>query len=104
MPVVYEDTYKKTGMFGELAPYCDFGTGNKGQASNQALAAAQLSKLIGKTTVVSAASRKSARASEGDKKLQQLASLIESCMDVTPATRISAAAACQHDIFKEVEL
>merc|ERR1712050_387824 len=45
MPVVYEDTYKKTSMFGELAPYCDFGSGNKGQASNQALAAAQLSKL-----------------------------------------------------------
>jgi len=102
LPVNPESAYKKTPMFTELAPHADFG---KVQGkSAQDMAKAQLSKLIGRTTVVGASVKKKAGLSDDEKKLKMLSELVEQCMDVNPTTRTSAAAACQHEALKVVEL
>lgn len=101
-PVDPEQTYKKTPILGELAPHIDFG---KVQARlMQEQAKAQLSKLIGRTTVLSAATKKSHQPTEGEKKLRALADLVERCMEMDPSDRIAAAAACEHDALRAVQL
>lgn len=95
------EKYKKRSMFSELAPHANFGTAKGLTAQEQAKA--QLSKLIGATTVVSAASKRVSGPTESEKKLQLLAELVEQCMDVDPSTRASAATAVDHVIFQDVE-
>jgi len=101
-PVDPDRAYKKTPMLGELAPFTDFGKVHAKIA--QDLAKAQLSKLIGRTTVLSAATKKSGGPSEGERKLRALADLLERCMEMDPSERITAAAACEHDAMKAVAL
>lgn len=101
-PVDADRVYKKTGMLGEIAPFVDFG---KVQAKvAQDLAKAQLAKLIGRTTVVSAAMKKSGGPSEGERKLRSLADLVERLMEIDPNERLTAAASCEHEVMKAVEL
>lgn len=105
-PVDPEKTYKKTCMMSELLPHVDFGKA-RAQAAHD-LAKAQLSKLIGKITVIAAATRKKGAAgaelTESEKRVRQLADLVERCLDVDPASRITAAEACEHEAMKAVEL
>jgi len=103
-PVDPEKTYKKTSMLMDLMPHVDFGKSQARAASD--LAKAQLSKLIGRTTVVGAAEKKKkgSQESESEKKVRLLADLVERCMDINPATRISAKEACEHDALQVVEL
>merc|ERR1740121_2646346 len=103
VPVDPEKTYKKTDMLKELMPHVDFGKSQKAAASD--LAKAQLAKLIGRTTVVGAAQKKKGKEeSDGEKKVRHLADLVERLMDIDPATRITAAQACEHDSMKVVDL
>jgi len=99
---VAPDAYKKVPMFGELAPYADFGKARGQTAQEQAKA--QLSKLIGRTTVVAGTSKRKRELTEPEKNLQSLSALIEQCMDVDPANRASAASAVSHEVFASVDL
>eukprot|EP00408_Alexandrium_pacificum_P020037 CAMPEP_0171209038 /NCGR_PEP_ID=MMETSP0790-20130122/28392_1 /TAXON_ID=2925 /ORGANISM="Alexandrium catenella, Strain OF101" /LENGTH=391 /DNA_ID=CAMNT_0011674641 /DNA_START=81 /DNA_END=1256 /DNA_ORIENTATION=- len=101
-PVDADRAYKKTGLLGELAPFIDFGKVHARIA--QDLAKAQLSKLIGRTTVLSASTKKSSGPSEGERKLRSLADLMERLMEIDPNERITAAGACDHEALKAVEL
>jgi len=103
-PVDADKTYRKTGFLSTLMGSVDFGKENAKSASE--LAQAQLSKLIGRTTVIGAAQkkRKGAGMSDTEQRVRQLADLIEKCMDIDPTQRITAAQAVQHDVFKAVEL
>jgi len=102
-PVDADKTYRKTPMVSELLPHVDAGKENAKAASD--LARAQLSKLIGRTTVIAAAQKKKgAGPTETEKKVRLLADLVERCMDVDPTARISAAQAFEHEVLKAVEL
>jgi len=101
-PVDPDTTYKKTPMLNELLASVDFGKENARAASD--LAKAQLAQLIGGMTVIGAATKKKGGPSEGEKKVKQLAELVERLMEIDPAGRLSAAEACQLDVLKEVEL
>jgi len=101
-PVDPDKVYVRKPLLGELAPYVNFGSAQGQSAQNQARA--QLSRLIGRTTVVSAATKKSGGPTEGEKKLKELSNLLESLMEVDPGQRITAALACEHDSLKSVEL
>lgn len=95
-------TFKSKPMYQELAGFVDFGT-SKG-LSAQDLSKTQLSRLIGSTTVVGAAGKQDASSKgEGEKKLEFLAELIESCMNIDPSLRISAADAVKVTVFKDVQ-
>eukprot|EP00927_Polykrikos_kofoidii_P023670 TRINITY_DN21725_c0_g1_i1.p1 TRINITY_DN21725_c0_g1~~TRINITY_DN21725_c0_g1_i1.p1 ORF type:complete len:592 (-),score=122.69 TRINITY_DN21725_c0_g1_i1:142-1710(-) len=97
-------SYKKKPMQPELAPYVDFGKGKVALAQEQARA--QLSRLIGSTTVIGAAAkkRKVAEPSAAEKKLEYLASLIDLLMEVDPAERITATTALCLSVFDGVSL
>eukprot|EP00929_Paragymnodinium_shiwhaense_P112107 TRINITY_DN80364_c0_g1_i1.p1 TRINITY_DN80364_c0_g1~~TRINITY_DN80364_c0_g1_i1.p1 ORF type:complete len:561 (-),score=105.77 TRINITY_DN80364_c0_g1_i1:54-1736(-) len=99
------DSYKKRPMIKELQPHVDFGDGPKGSLA-QAQARAQLSKLIGSITVVAAANRKRKRdePSEKEKKLEQLAALLELLMEVDPNERVTATTALCLSVFDSVEM
>jgi len=101
-PVDPDKTYIRKPLLGELAPYANFGSAQGQSAQNQARA--QLSKLIGRTTVVSAATKKTGGPTEGERKLKELSDLLERLMEVDPLQRISAALACEHDSMQGVEL
>jgi len=101
-PVDPDKTYVRKSLLGELAPYVNFGSAQGQSAQNQARA--QLSKLIGRTTVVSAANKKSGGPTEGERKLKELSDLLERLMEVDPGQRITAAVACEHDSLKSVDL
>merc|ERR1719183_895906 len=93
--------FKAKPMYQELAGFVDFGS-TKG-LSAQELATNQLSRLIGSTTVVGAVGKQAAKPSgDGEKKLEFLAELIESCMNVDPSLRISAGDAVKVSVFKDV--
>jgi len=95
-------SFKAKPMYQELAGFVDFGTA-KG-LSTQDLAASQLSRLIGSTTVLGAAGKQAPKAAgEGGRNLEFLADLIESCMNVDPTLRISAADAVKVSVFKDVK-
>eukprot|EP00933_Yihiella_yeosuensis_P004547 TRINITY_DN10891_c0_g1_i5.p1 TRINITY_DN10891_c0_g1~~TRINITY_DN10891_c0_g1_i5.p1 ORF type:complete len:607 (-),score=148.18 TRINITY_DN10891_c0_g1_i5:202-1836(-) len=98
-----EAHFKKKPLYSELAPFADYGKQDKAMTA-QEQAKAQLSRLIGSATVVSGAMKRSGGATEGEKKLKQLADLLDRCMDISSATRCTAAEACEHDVFKAVEL
>merc|ERR1740117_2496968 len=95
-------TFVAKPMYQELAGFVDFGT-SKG-LSVQDLARNQLSRLIGTTTVVGAAGKQDKKLEErgqGEKDLEFLAELIESCMNVDPALRITAGDAVKATVFKD---
>jgi len=96
------DNYKKKSMMSELAPFANLGrtTG----VTEQDQAKAQLSRLIGRTTVVSAAMKRSSSITYSEKRLQELSMLVESCLDVDPASRSTAAQAVQYSMFLNVNL
>jgi len=95
-------TFVAKPMYQELAGFVDFGT-SKG-LSAQDLAKNQLSRLIGTTTVVGAASKQEVKErGQGEKDLEFLAELIESCMNVDPALRITAGDAVKATVFKDVQ-
>eukprot|EP00434_Breviolum_minutum_P016293 symbB.v1.2.014357.t1/scaffold1049.1/size141829/4 len=99
--VVALESYTKRSLFTELAPFADYGEESKKTAEEQARA--QLSRLIGATTVVGAATkRKGPTAAE--KKLKQLAELLDRCLEVDPQQRLTSAEACELEVFKAVEL
>eukprot|EP00931_Biecheleriopsis_adriatica_P115684 TRINITY_DN91450_c0_g1_i1.p1 TRINITY_DN91450_c0_g1~~TRINITY_DN91450_c0_g1_i1.p1 ORF type:complete len:526 (+),score=136.60 TRINITY_DN91450_c0_g1_i1:37-1578(+) len=100
--IVDPDSYKKVSMMSELAPFADYGKEKKQTAQEQAKA--QLSRLIGAATVVAGAMKRSGGPTESEKKLKQLADLLERCLEVNPANRITAAEACEHESLKAVEL
>jgi serine/threonine-protein kinase PRP4 len=91
-------TFKAKPMYQELAGFVDFGT-DKG-LSAQDLAKTQLSRLIGSTTVVDARKDGGIKG-DGEKKLEFLAELIESCMNIDPSLRISAADAVKVAVYKD---
>lgn len=94
--------FKAKPMFQELAALVDFGT-EKG-LSAQDLAKVQLSRLIGGATVVAGAGKQTAKSStEGEKKLESLADIIESCMNIDPSLRINARDAVKATVFKAVQ-
>lgn len=95
-------SFKKKDMHAELVPHADFGKVKKVTAQEQAKL--QLSRLIGRTTVVGAAMKRSGGLSEGEKKLKMLAEVVDQCMDIDPAKRATAAACCAHSVFKDVVL
>lgn len=94
--------YKKSSMLSELASFADFGKENAKTAQEQAKA--QLSRLIGATTVIGAASKRTGGVSPAEQRLKLLADLVEKCMDVNSATRITAKDACEHEALKSVDL
>ncbi|CAE8675159.1 unnamed protein product, partial [Polarella glacialis] len=67
-------------------------------------AKAQLSRLIGGMTVVGAAMKRTGGLTDAEKSLKLLADLLERCLCVDPAKRITAAEACEHEAFKAVQL
>lgn len=99
--VVGLDSVTKRSMFSELAPYADYGNESKKTAEEQARA--QLSRLIGATTVVGAAMKRTGPTA-AEKKLKQLAELLDRCLEVDPQQRLTAAEACELEVFKAVEL
>lgn len=101
-PVDPDTTFSKTPMWNEFASAADYGKENSKTASDQAKA--QLAKLIGKTTVVGAAMKRTGGMSPAEKKLKLLADLVDQCLNVDPAARLTAAAACDHEVFKDVEM
>lgn len=102
-PVDPDTTYSAVPMLSELAPFADLGA-KAGGLTAQEQAKAQLSRLIGRTTVVGAAMKRKAGPTEGEQKLQKLADLMGRMMDIDPAARITAASACEHEVLKAVEL
>lgn len=104
-PVDADTFYKKTGFLSTLMGSVDFGKEDAKSAHD--LAQAQLSKLIGRTTVIGAAQKKKKKGDDvtmSEQRVRQLADLIISCMDVDPTQRLSAAQAVDHEVFKAVEL
>ncbi|CAK9026797.1 Serine/threonine-protein kinase PRP4 homolog (PRP4 kinase) (PRP4 pre-mRNA-processing factor 4 homolog) [Durusdinium trenchii] len=97
--VVSLESYQKRSLFTELASFADYGKESKKAAEEQAKA--QLSRLIG-ATVVGATKRAGPTAAE--KKLKQLAELLDRCLEVDPQQRLTAAEACEMEVFKAVEL
>lgn len=95
-------SFKKKHMHAELAPHVDFGKVQRVTAQEQAKL--QLSRLIGRTTVVGAALKRSGGLSDGEKKLKLLAEAVEQCMDIDPATRATAASCCENNVFKDIGL
>jgi len=102
-PVDPEKTFKKVPMHTEIAPFVDLDMGKQGKSASDA-AKAQLSKLIGRTCVVAAATKKSSAQSETDKKVKLLGALLDRLMEVNPASRFSAAEAVSHELLQAVEL
>jgi len=97
-----DEMYKKKSMFTELAPFADYGKGKASTAQEQAKA--QLARLIGGATVVGGAMKRAGGPTEQEKQLKSLSDLLERCLDVNPDTRITSREACDHDVFKAVEL
>jgi len=92
-----EDSFKAVSMYTELAKYADFGK------ASTSTAAAQLSRLIGGTAVIAAAGKRKSGPSDSELKLEKLGELVDQCMAVDPANRISASAAALHEVLKDVQ-
>lgn len=99
--VVDPDSYEKRSLWSELSPFADYGKESKKTAQEQAKA--QLSRLIGAVTVVGASSKR-AGPTAAEKRLKQLAELLDRCLEVDPSKRITSAEACELEVFKAVEL
>merc|ERR1711879_54677 len=91
-------SFKERALLPDLAASADFGEARG--LSPQEQAQLQLSKLIGGVTVGGAARKKQKASSDGEKRLQSLSSLLESCLDLDPAARITASKAVGHEIFQ----
>eukprot|EP00928_Gymnodinium_smaydae_P009456 TRINITY_DN13545_c0_g1_i1.p1 TRINITY_DN13545_c0_g1~~TRINITY_DN13545_c0_g1_i1.p1 ORF type:complete len:553 (+),score=136.77 TRINITY_DN13545_c0_g1_i1:158-1660(+) len=97
-------TFRRQPMLDAIAPHVDFGKAS-GAKSAQEQAKDQLSRLIGSTCVVAAAGKKRKTGpTEGERRMKLLADFLESCLDIDPATRGSAAQLCGHAAFEKVEL
>lgn len=101
-PIETDTVFMKKSMMSEIAPFADYGKESSSAAQEQAKA--QLSRLIGAATVVGAAMKRIGGPTVAEKKLKQLADLIEKCLEMDPAKRITAAEACEHDVVKAVVL
>jgi len=99
--VVDPESFEKRSLWTELSPFADYGKESKKTAQEQAKA--QLSRLIGATTVVGAAMKRTGP-TPAEKRLKQLAELLDRCMEVDPNKRVTSAEACEMEVFKAVEL
>lgn len=104
-PVDPETTYRKVSMVTEIMPHIEFGKTSAKAAHD--VAKAQLSKLIGKKTIIGGVEKKKKSKddmSDVEKMVRQFANLVEHCMDLNPMTRFTAGQAVDHECMQAVEL
>mmetsp|Transcript_19094 Transcript_19094/g.44647 ORF Transcript_19094/g.44647 Transcript_19094/m.44647 type:complete len:591 (-) Transcript_19094:81-1853(-) len=97
-----DSSFKAVAMHTELAKYADFG--KSGALTAQEQAKAQLSRLIGGLATISAAAdKRKSGPSDSELKLEKLGELVDLCMAMDPAERLSASAAVNHEVLKDLK-